>query len=135
MTKQNREIETDRWHLACRTVLSASFRRLGGRLMRARGTLSGAEEPFRHRRKAPAALSESPYGSAEKALPRPRKGSSALPENIFRHAEKHNALCHRQLAETLKTGVFAPVEAIARCGGILAALRCIFIHYVKGVIA
>lgn len=102
MTKQNREIETDRRHVACRTVLSASFRRLGERLMMERSAFSGAEEPFPCHRKARTASPESLYGGAEKALRRPRKGSFALPENLFRHAEKHNALCDSLLAETLK---------------------------------
>lgn len=135
MTKQNCEIETDRRHVACRTVLSASSCRLGERLMMARSAFSGAEEPFPHHRKARTASPESLYDGAEKALPRPRKGSSALPENIFRHAERHNALCDSLLAETLKTCVFAPAAAFARHGGILAVLLCIFIHHVNGVIA
>ena len=75
------------------------------------------------------------YDSAEKALRRPRKGSFALSENLFRHAEKHNALCDSLLAEPLKTCVFAPAAAVARHGGILVVLQCIFIHHVKGVIA
>ena len=108
MTTKICKAETRNWRNVCRGARKRLFRDVTYRSYCPPRAFHGAEKPFSRCGTCFAALPYSLCHAPGKALSRYRKARLAWRETLFERAGMLNALCVRELSESLKTRVFAP---------------------------
>lgn len=108
MTTKICKAETRNWRNVCRGARKRLFRDVTYRSYCPPRAFHGAEKPFSRCGTCFAALPYSLCHAPGKALSQCRKARLAWRETLSERAGMLNALCVRELSESLKTRVFAP---------------------------
>ena len=120
MTTKICKAETRNWRNVCRGARKRLFRDVTYRSYCPPRAFHGAEKPFSRCGTCFAALPYSLCHAPGKALSPCRKARLAWRETLFERAGMLNALCVRELSESLKTRVFAS-GALSACEKTLLA--------------